>query len=110
MTPPSTCQCTHHAFGTIQLASLGPLFPVSTVEELPAITQQTVVPEDLAATVPEHAPSFTEKTKLSLLEMKHLVAGKTRSYLDVVKTFAVRSKDKLVDVVRTVKASITRDV
>ena len=42
--------------------------------------------------------------------MKHLVAEKTRSYLDVVKTFAVRSKDKLVDVVRTVKASTTRDV
>ena len=48
--------------------SLVALFSVSTVEELPAITNQTVVPEDLAATVLEHAPSFTEKTKLSLLE------------------------------------------
>ena len=52
----------------------------------------------------------TEKTKLSLLEMKHLVAEKMRSFLDVVKPFAVRSKDKLVYVVPNVKASITRDV
>ena len=50
------------------------------------------------------------KTKLSLLEMKHLVAEKSRSFLDVVKPFAVWSKDKLVGVVPNVKASITRDV
>ena len=100
---------THHASGTTLSASLVALVSVSTVEGLPAITQQTVAPEDLATTVPEHAPSLRRRQALAARD-EAPCRGEDEEYLDVVKTFAVRSKDKQVDVVRTVKASITRDV